>query len=151
MAALDNEPLTIYGDGKQTRSFCFVRDLIEALLLLMNSPDNVTGPVNLGNPVESEISQLAELIIELSGSNSEIIYEEALVNDPRRRKPDISRAKELLDWSPKITLEEGLENTIAYFDKLLSGEEFEEESFRTGSYISTDGSSDFLKKQEETR
>ena len=117
--ALQNEPITIYGDGRQTRSFCYVDDLVEGLMRLMNSADTVTGPINLGNPGEFTILELAQKIIELTGSSSEIVTKELPTDDPRQRKPDISLAKSTLQWEPAITLEHGLKKTIAYFDQLL--------------------------------
>lgn len=118
--ALRGEPITIYGDGSQTRSFCFVDDLIEGLVRLMESPAALTGPVNLGNPKEFTIRELAELTIELTGSKSELVFMALPKDDPRQRQPDISLAKEKLDWQPKVSLSEGLKHTIAYFDRLLS-------------------------------
>ncbi len=117
--ALRGEALTIYGEGNQTRSFCFVDDMVEALMRLMNSPDALTGPVNLGNPTEVTIGQLAETIISLSGSRSTVVYKELPQDDPRQRKPDITLAKSELDWEPHIAFESGLKQTIAYFDQLL--------------------------------
>lgn len=117
--AIKNEPITVYGDGCQTRSFCYVDDLIEGLVRLMNSPDEVTGPVNLGNPVEFSVLQLAEKVIELAGSSSRIIHEKLPTDDPRQRKPDIRMAEEQLSWKPKIELNEGLSRTMSYFDDLL--------------------------------
>jgi UDP-glucuronate decarboxylase len=117
--ALTNKPITIYGDGSQSRSFCFVDDLIEGFVRLMNSPKSVTGPVNLGNPGEFTMLELANLTIELTGSKSKLTFEPLPQDDPRQRKPDISLAKEALDWSPKIPLREGLTRTIGYFDELL--------------------------------
>lgn len=117
--ALKNNPITIYGDGSQTRSFCYVTDLIDAFVLLMNSPDDVTGPVNLGNPGEFTISELAQKVIELTGSRSELVSNPLPSDDPKQRKPDISLAKAKLGWEPKIPLTEGLKHTIAYFDALL--------------------------------
>ena len=113
--ALRGEPITIYGDGGQTRSFCYVDDLIEGLMALMQSPEEVTGPINLGNPVEFTIADLAKQVIELTGSKSELVYVELPPDDPRQRKPDITRAGELLGWQPRTSLDEGLRNTIAYF------------------------------------
>jgi UDP-glucuronate decarboxylase len=118
--ALQNRPLTIYGDGSQTRSFCYVDDLIEGFLQLMGSPDDLTGPINLGNPGEFTISALAEMVIELTGSASSIEPRPLPENDPVQRRPDISRAQALLDWQPTIPLREGLTRTIAYFEALLS-------------------------------
>ena len=113
--ALRGEPITIYGDGGQTRSFCYVDDLIEGLMALMRSPDEVTGPINLGNPVEFTIADLAKQVIELTGSKSELIHVELPPDDPRQRKPDITRAGKLLGWQPRTSLDEGLRSTIAYF------------------------------------
>jgi UDP-glucuronate decarboxylase len=117
--ALKNQPITVYGDGSQTRSFCYVDDLIEGLVLLMNTGDDFTGPVNLGNPVEFTILQLAEKVIGMTGSRSEIIFKTLPQDDPQRRQPDIALAKKQLGWEPKVRLEEGLAHTIAYFDTLL--------------------------------
>ena len=118
--ALKNEPITIYGSGSQTRSFCYVDDLVDGLTRLMNAGEEVDGPVNLGNPIEVTISELAEIIISLVGSRSKLDFRPLPTDDPRRRCPDISRAKQLLHWSPKVPLEEGLSRTISYFDNLLS-------------------------------
>jgi len=117
--ALQNQPITLYGDGCQTRSFCFVDDLIEGLIRLMGTPHEITGPVNLGNPVEFTIKQLAEKIISLTDSKSEIVYKPLPDDDPKQRQPNISLAKQVLDWEPRVQLEEGLVQTIAYFEKLL--------------------------------
>ena len=119
MQALKGEPITIYGDGAQTRSFCFVSDLIEGFLRLMNTPDEVTGPVNLGNPREFTILQLAEAVIGITGSKSSIERKPLPPDDPRQRQPDIGLAGKLLDWRPEVELREGLEATVAYFDKVL--------------------------------
>ena len=118
--ALKNEPITIYGDGNQTRSFCYVSDLVDGLIRLMGSPDDVTGPINLGNPNEFSIRELAELVVSLTGSGSKIEHRPLPTDDPRQRQPDISRAQKTLDWEPKVQLEEGLEKTVAYFHGLLS-------------------------------
>ena len=118
--ALRGKPLTIFGDGTQTRSFCYVDDLIEGLVQLMDSIDDVTGPMNLGKPGEFTILELAKKVIELSNSRSEIIFEPLPSDDPRQRRPDITRAREVLGWEPKVELDEGLKRTIAYFDELLS-------------------------------
>jgi UDP-glucuronate decarboxylase len=118
--ALKGEPITVYGDGSQTRSFCYVDDLVEGFLRLMQAPDDVTGPINLGNPVEIPVRELAERIIRMIGSRSTIEYRPLPVDDPMQRRPDISRAKNLLDWTPTVPLEVGLERTIAYFDRLLT-------------------------------
>jgi UDP-glucuronate decarboxylase len=117
--ALRGEPITLYGDGSQTRSFCFVDDLIEGFLRLMATPDDVTGPVNLGNPGEFTIRELAEKVLALTGSKSRVEHRPLPENDPMQRQPDIARAKALLDWQPRVPLEEGLVKTIAYFDRLL--------------------------------
>ncbi|MEQ9498009.1 MAG: SDR family oxidoreductase [Deltaproteobacteria bacterium] len=118
MQALRGEPITIYGDGSQTRAFCYVDDLIEGFLRLMAAPDEVTGPINLGNPVETTIRELAETVIRLTGSKSTLIEKPLPQDDPVRRCPDITKAKSILDWAPKVPLEVGLEKTIAYFSKL---------------------------------
>jgi Nucleoside-diphosphate-sugar epimerases len=121
--ALLNRPITIYGDGSQTRSFCYVDDLIAGIRALMDSPRHIVGPINLGNPGEYTVLELAEKIITLVGSSSKIIFQPLPQDDPSKRRPDISRAKELLKWEPKIALEEGLIRTITYFDKILQNEE----------------------------
>ncbi len=118
MSALNGEPLTIYGEGEQTRSFCYVSDLISGLILMMNSDDSVIGPINLGNPGEFTISELAELVITETGKNPGIDYLPLPVDDPTRRQPDITRAKETLGWEPTIPLSEGLATTVAYFTAL---------------------------------
>jgi UDP-glucuronate decarboxylase len=117
--ALKNEPITIYGDGSQTRAFCYVDDLIEGCVRLMQASDEVTGPVNLGNPVELSIRELATRVIELTGSRSQILARPLPVDDPLQRCPDISLATRVLDWKPKVPLEQGLKKCIAYFDDLL--------------------------------
>lgn len=118
--ALKGEPITIYGEGQQTRSFCYCDDLIDGFVRLMDAPDDVTGPINLGNPVEFTMLQLAETVIELTGTNSELTFLPLPSDDPRQRQPDISRAKEFLGWEPRVPLRDGLEKTIAYFDRLLA-------------------------------
>jgi len=120
--ALKGEPITLFGDGNQTRSFCFVTDLIDGLIRLMDSHDDLTGPINLGNPKEFTIRQLAESVIEITGSRSQIEYKPLPVDDPRQRQPDIRRARESLGWSPRMELREGLQKTVDYFDKLLKQE-----------------------------
>ncbi len=120
--ALRNEPITIYGKGLQTRSFCYVEDLIEGFLRLMDTPDKLTGPVNLGNPGEFTIRELAEKVIELTGARSKLVFKRLPVDDPMQRCPDIGLAKKTLGWTPKVALAEGLKKTIAYFDKLLAAE-----------------------------
>ncbi|MBP2291178.1 UDP-glucuronic acid decarboxylase family protein [Azospirillum rugosum] len=117
--ALEGKPITIYGDGSQTRSFCYVDDLIEGFVRLMNSPADITGPINLGNPGEFTILELAEAVIRLTGSKSKIVHHPLPQDDPKQRQPDITRAKTLLDWKPTIPLEEGLRRTIAYFEMQL--------------------------------
>ena len=117
--ALKNEPITIYGDGSQSRSFCYVDDLIDVFILIMNSPDEFTGPVNIGNPGEFSILDLAEKVITMTGSDSKVIFEPLPADDPHQRKPDISLAKEKLDWQPTVSLDTGLAKTIEYFRALL--------------------------------
>jgi UDP-glucuronate decarboxylase len=120
--ALRGEPITIYGDGSQTRAFCYVDDLVDGLMRLMDTPPEVTGPVNLGNPGEFTIRQLAEIVIRLTGSNSQIITTALPADDPKQRRPDIGLAQELLDgWMPRMPLEEGLARTIPYFRAALAG------------------------------
>jgi UDP-glucuronate decarboxylase len=118
--ALKGDSITIYGDGSQTRSFCYVDDLVGGLMALMDSGTDVTGPINLGNPVEFTIRQLAERVIELVGSSSQLTVLPLPEDDPRQRQPDIGKARQLLGWSPKVQLDEGLEKTVAYFRELLS-------------------------------
>lgn len=119
--ALENKPITIYGDGSQTRSFCYVTDLIDGLQALMESRDGFTGPMNLGNPEEFTILELAEKVLNKTNSKSEIIFEDLPQDDPVRRQPDIQLAKSELDWTPEVTLEDGLDPTIEYFEERLSG------------------------------
>ena len=119
--ALQGEAITIYGTGSQTRSFCYCDDLIEGFVRLMNSPKEVTGPVNLGNPGEFTMLELAQLVIDLTGSKSKLVHMPLPQDDPKQRRPDITLAKKELDWEPKVQLREGLAETIGYFDKLLSG------------------------------
>ncbi len=121
MQALRGEPITIYGAGDQTRSFCYVDDLIEGFVRLMASPPEVTGPINLGNPVEMTIRELAELVVELTGAKSRLIEAPLPQDDPTQRRPDITRAREVLGWEPKVRLKDGLAKTIAYFDGILRG------------------------------
>jgi len=120
--ALKGEPITIYGDGQQTRSFCYVDDLVEGFVRLMDTPDAITGPMNLGNPGEFTIRELAEKVIDLTGSRSKMIKKKLPADDPMQRKPDIGFAEKTLGWQPKIQLEAGLKRTIAYFEKLLRDE-----------------------------
>ena len=117
--ALKGEDITLYGDGAQTRSFCYVDDLVDGLIRLMESGDGVTGPINLGNPGEFTIRELAEYVLDLTGSNSKLVNKPLPQDDPRQRQPDITRAKSQLNWGPTIQLREGLDKTIAYFDDLL--------------------------------
>jgi UDP-glucuronate decarboxylase len=119
--ALKGEDITVFGDGQQTRSFCYVSDLIDGFVRLMNSPDDVTGPINIGNPGEFSMLDLAEQVIELTGSRSRIVHLPLPADDPKQRRPDIGQAQERLGWSPTVPLREGLTKTIAYFDGLLSG------------------------------
>ena len=118
--ALKGEPITIYGDGSQTRSFCYVDDLIEGFIRLMNAPADVMGPINLGNPTEFTIKQLAELAIEMTGSKSTLTFLPLPQDDPKQRQPNIAQAHEKLGWGPTVPLEDGLRHTIGYFDNLLS-------------------------------
>lgn len=117
--ALKNQPITLYGDGSQTRSFCFVDDLIDGIIRLMQSPTDFTGPVNLGNTAEVTIKELAELIIKMTGSQSKLVYRPLPTNDPRQRQPDITLARKSLDWSPTVQLTDGLRDTIRYFEILM--------------------------------
>lgn len=119
--ALQNKPITIYGDGSQTRSFQYVDDLVEGMIRMMNTSDDIIGPVNIGNPNEFTIRNLAEIVIKMTGSKSELVFNPLPVDDPIQRKPEITKARKLLNnWEPKIDLENGLESTINYFKKLLN-------------------------------
>ncbi len=120
--ALKNNPITVYGDGSQTRSFCYVDDLVDVLIRLMGSRDDLTGPVNTGNPGEFTILELAEKIIKMTGSKSEIIFQPLPHDDPKQRKPDIALAKKELGWEPKISLDAGLKQTIVYFEGMGKSE-----------------------------
>ena len=120
--ALRSKDITVYGDGDQTRSFCYVDDLVDGLIRLMESEDDIVGPINLGNPTEFTIRQLAEVVIDLTGSGSKIIHRPLPQDDPKQRQPDISKAQELLGWQPVLPLAEGLTRTIAYFEELLTRE-----------------------------
>ncbi|MEM5515713.1 UDP-glucuronic acid decarboxylase family protein [Henriciella sp. AS95] len=120
MQALRGDDITLYGDGKQTRSFCFVDDLVDGLLALMQTGPDVTGPINLGNPVEFTIRELAELVIELTGTGSTLVHKPLPQDDPRQRQPDITRAKQTLGWEPTVKLRDGLDKTIAYFRQLTN-------------------------------
>jgi UDP-glucuronate decarboxylase len=117
--ALRGEDITVYGDGQQTRSFCYVDDMVEAMVRMMASPREFTGPVNVGNPDEFTILELAERVLRLTGSKSRIVFKPLPCDDPRQRQPDISLAKEKLGWEPRVPLEEGLRPTIDYFRNLL--------------------------------
>ena len=119
MQALRDEPITLFGDGNQTRSFCYVDDLIEGLIRLMETPKEVTGPINLGNPVEFTIRELAERVIDLTGSSSKLVYHPLPQDDPRQRQPNITQAREVLDWAPTVQIADGLKQTINYFEKLI--------------------------------
>ncbi|HEV7234394.1 MAG TPA: UDP-glucuronic acid decarboxylase family protein [Sphingorhabdus sp.] len=122
MQALTGQPITIYGDGSQTRSFCYVDDLIEGMIRLMNSPDHVTGPINIGNPGEFTIKQLAELVIAKVDSTVPLSFRDLPVDDPMQRKPVITKARELLGWEPVVPLEVGLEKTISYFRQVVAAD-----------------------------
>jgi len=126
--ALKGEPITLFGDGSQTRAFCYVDDLIEGFVRLMATPADVTGPVNLGNPVEMSVRQLAERVIDLTGSSSTIEYRPLPVDDPTQRCPNITVAKEIMGWEPKVALDNGLKRTIAYFDELLRSSDRRDET-----------------------
>lgn len=117
--ALRGEPITIYGDGSQTRSFCYVSDMIDGFVRLMESPDEVTGPINIGNPREMTVRELAEVVIRLTGSKSELIQKPLPSDDPTQRKPDITQAQKVLGWEPKVTLEEGIQDVINYFADVI--------------------------------
>lgn len=119
LQALRNQPITIYGDGSQTRSFCYVDDMVDGLIRLMNTPDDFTGPVNLGNPAEISILELAQKIIQMTGSKSKITFNPLPADDPRQRRPLIDLAKMKLGWTPQVPLEEGLIKTIIYFEELI--------------------------------
>ena len=123
MQALRGESITIFGSGEQTRSFCYCDDLIRAFMALMATDDGVTGPINLGNPVEFSMVELAQAVLELTGSKSQLVFQPLPQDDPKQRKPDISKAREHLNWEPKVQLRDGLVKTIAYFDGLLSAGE----------------------------
>jgi UDP-glucuronate decarboxylase len=118
--ALKGEPITIYGDGSQTRSFCYVDDLIEGMIRLMETGPDVTGPINIGNPGEFTIRELATKVIDMTGSRSQLVEEPLPADDPRQRRPDISLAREKLGWEPRVALDEGLSHTIDYFRRMQS-------------------------------
>ena len=119
LQALRNEPITIYGDGSQTRSFCYVSDLIEGMYGLMQSSKEITGPINVGNPTETTMLELAQLILDLTGSKSQLVFKNLPQDDPKQRNPDIRQAAELLNWKAQVNLKAGLEKTIGYFEKVL--------------------------------
>lgn len=119
--ALKGDDITLYGDGSQTRSFCYVDDLIEAQIRMMATRPDVTGPINIGNPTEFTIRELAELVIDITGSQSKLVFQPLPADDPKQRQPNIEKAAKVLDWAPKISLRDGLVKTVAYFDNLLSG------------------------------
>lgn len=118
--ALKGQDITIYGDGSQTRSFCYVDDLVAGLVRMMATEDSVTGPINIGNPVEFTIRQLADLVVDMVNSGSKVVYRDLPTDDPRQRRPDIGMARAVLGWEPKVQLREGLDKTIAYFETLLA-------------------------------
>jgi UDP-glucuronate decarboxylase len=118
--ALLGRDITIYGDGLQTRAFCYVDDLIDGLVRLMGAPEGITGPINIGNPQEFSIKELASLVVELTGAHSRIVHRASPADDPRQRRPDISKAQEILSWAPQTQLKDGLIRTIAYFEELLT-------------------------------
>ena len=120
--ALKGEDITLYGDGSQTRSFCYVDDLVSGLIGLMETGDEVTGPINIGNPGEFSIRELAEQVIELTGSKSNLVFRPLPQDDPKQRRPDITKAQQILGWEPKVQLRDGLTKTIAYFDGMLAGQ-----------------------------
>jgi len=119
MQALRGEDITLYGDGAQTRSFCYVDDLIEAMIRMMNTPDDVTGPINIGNPGEFSMKELAEQVLELTGSKSRIIHMPIPADDPRQRRPHLDLANQILHWEPSVSLHEGLKKTITYFEQMV--------------------------------
>ncbi len=120
MQALQNQDITIYGDGKQTRSFCYVNDLIDAMVRMMGTPDEITGPVNIGNPQEHTMLELAEMILGITGSRSRVVFKPLPQDDPTQRRPDLGRAKKILGWEPTTAIQDGLVKTVEYFDSLLS-------------------------------
>ena len=120
--ALRGEDITIYGDGHQTRSFCYVDDLVKAMIAMMNTDGLVTGPINIGNPDEIHIAQLAKLVIEMTRSRSRLVHKALPIDDPRQRRPDITLAREVLGWEPSVHLRAGLTRTIRYFDQLLQAD-----------------------------
>jgi UDP-glucuronate decarboxylase len=124
--ALLGRPITLYGDGSQTRAFCYVDDLVDGLVRMMGTLDIVTGPVNLGNPHEITVRTLAEMVLDLSGSRSSLVFRPLPADDPRQRCPDITQAQQVLGWQPRVQLQDGLRRTIEYFDKVLSdnGEQY---------------------------
>ena len=123
LALIEREDITIYGDGLQTRSFCYIDDLVEGMIRLMDSGDDVTGPINIGNPGEFTMIQLAETVLKLVGSKSKLVRLPLPADDPKQRKPDITKARSVLGWEPKVHLEDGLKETIAYFRTVLSSGE----------------------------
>jgi UDP-glucuronate decarboxylase len=122
MQALRDEPITIYGDGSQTRSFGYVDDLVDGIMRLMASDDSFLGPVNLGNPTEMTVRELAEKVVDITGSRSALIFKPLPVDDPKQRQPDITLARQKLNWTPKVSLSDGLERTVAYFQSVMAGE-----------------------------
>jgi UDP-glucuronate decarboxylase len=118
MQALNNKDITIYGDGEQTRSFCYVDDLIRGMIKVMHTPEQITGPINLGNPIEISVLNVAQKIIKLTRSKSKIVHKNSVEDDPRYRQPDITLAKRLIDWNPSIDFDKGLKYTVNYFKAL---------------------------------
>jgi UDP-glucuronate decarboxylase len=121
--ALQGIPVTVYGDGSQTRSFCYVDDTVDGLVRMMESPDHVTGPINIGNPNEMTVRELAEKVVAMVGSSAKLEYRDLPSDDPRQRQPDITRARELLGWEPRVPLEQGLAQTIRFFRELAESDQ----------------------------
>lgn len=118
--ALRGESITLYGDGQQTRSFCYVDDLIEAMMRMMRTGPEITGPINIGNPSECTIRQMAQIVLDVTGSSSTLVHLPLPPDDPKQRCPDITRAREILEWEPTVALRQGIEKTVAYFDRILA-------------------------------
>lgn len=137
MQALQNQDITVFGEGEQTRSFCYVDDTIDALLRMMQTKPEVVGPINIGNPIESTVRELAEKILDLTGSRSRIVHQPLPADDPKRRHPDISEADRVLDWRPDTTLEDGLVRTVFYFEQLLAEGKIPSSASEPNSYVSS--------------